>query len=54
MLEHFLNCHGEWAYLLTLIDSFPMLRHYINGHILSFTNKHNELDYKQQTTKETI
>ena len=48
MLEHLFNCHGEWTYLLSLIDSFPMLRYYLNGQILSSTNKDNELDYKYE------
>jgi len=52
MLEHLFNCHGEWTYLLSLIDSFPMLRYYLNGQILSFTNKQNEIYYKHQTTEE--
>ena len=52
MLEHLLNCHGEWTYLLSLIDSFPMLRYYLNGHFLSFTKTHNELDCKYETTEE--
>ncbi len=52
MLEHLFNCHGEWTYLLSLIDSFPMLRYYLNGQILSSTNKDNELDYKYETTEE--
>jgi len=53
MLEHLLNCHGEWTYLLSLIDSFPMLRYYLNGHFLSFTKTHNELDCKYETTETT-
>ena len=53
MLEHLFNCHGEWTYLLSLIDSFPMLRHYLNGHNLSFTKTHNELHYKHQTKETT-
>jgi len=53
MLEHLFNCHGEWTYLLSLIDSFPMLRYYLNGQILSFTKTHNELDCKYETTETT-
>ena len=30
MLEHLFNCHGEWTYLLALLDSFPALRLWIN------------------------
>ena len=30
MFEHLLNCHGEWTFLLTIIDSWSLTGTYIS------------------------
>jgi hypothetical protein len=40
-MEHLFNCHGEWTWLLTLLDSYPALRlwamSYVSGQKMTET-----------------
>ena len=55
MLEHLFNCHGEWTYLLALLDSFPAFRLWISGHFMTETNS-QDLDtiQEQQEVKDVV
>jgi hypothetical protein len=40
-MEHLLNCHGEWTFLLTFIDSWPLTGTYVRNW---FGLRHNDAE----------
>lgn len=42
LLDHLLNCHGEWVYLAQLVGALPFIGYWLKSRIAARTVRQHE------------